>query len=155
MYFVPWHIPGTGFWQEIPRFEDTIDAVNQLGYSWLLIVFVIGNIVSIAFFNFTGLTVTKYLNATTRMVLDSVRTLFIWIFSLSIRWQEFYFTQAVGFFFLILGTFIYYDILIPPAIRWVYTQVVKKRIDKLHLQNHADEPTEESPFVKRRDDDFK
>ena len=84
MYFIPWHIPGTDFWQEIPRYEDALDALAQIGNSWLLVVFVMGNVISIAFFNFTGLTVTKYLNATTRMVLDSVRTLFIWIFSLAI-----------------------------------------------------------------------
>ncbi|KAI6652051.1 Solute carrier family 35 member F6-like isoform X1 [Oopsacas minuta] len=123
MYFIPWHIPGTEFWQEFPRYEDSLDALSQIGNSWLLVVFVLGNIISIAFFNFTGLTVTKYLNATTRMVLDSVRTLFIWLFSLAIMWQGFYFTQLIGFVLLIVGAFIYYDILIPPGIRWIYRKV--------------------------------
>ena len=57
MYFIPWHIPGTDFWQEIPRYEDALDALAQIGNSWLLVVFVMGNVISIAFFNFTGLTV--------------------------------------------------------------------------------------------------
>lgn len=146
MYFIPWHIPGTDFWQEVPRYEDALDAVAQMGNSGLLILFVIGNIVSIAFFNFTGLTVTKYLNATTRMVLDSVRTLFIWLFSLAIMWQSFYFTQLLGFVLLILGTFIYYDILIPPGIRWVYNKVAGKSMgrrltgnfDKNHIEEEND-----------------
>ena len=133
MYFIPWHIPGTEFWQEIPRFEDAIDAVRQMENSWLLVVFVMGNIISIAFFNFTGLTVTKYLNATTRMVLDSVRTLFIWLFSLAVVWQAFFPTQLVGFVLLILGAFIYYDILIPPAIRWVYRKTFGIKYDKRRM----------------------
>lgn len=49
-----------------------------------------GTIISIAFFNFAGITVTKELSATTRMILDSVRTLFIWGFSLIVSWQKFH-----------------------------------------------------------------
>ena len=40
-----------------------------------------GTICSIAFFNFAGLSVTKELGAVYRMVLDSVRTIIIWGFS--------------------------------------------------------------------------
>ena len=50
--------------------------------------------VSIAFFNFAGVSVTKELSATTRMVLDSVRTLVIWAVSLALRWQNFYWPQV-------------------------------------------------------------
>lgn len=155
MYFIPWHIPGTDFWQEIPRYEDALDALAQIGNSWLLVVFVMGNVISIAFFNFTGLTVTKYLNATTRMVLDSVRTLFIWIFSLAIMWQSFFFTQLIGFVLLILGTFIYYDILLPPAIRWVYRKVTGRSPRTRVLTGTFPEDTDEeerNPLIKGRED---
>jgi len=60
-----------------------------------------GTILSIAFFNFAGITVTKEISATTRMVLDSVRTLFIYVVSLALRWQVFYWLQVI-FFFLFL-----------------------------------------------------
>lgn len=53
-----------------------------------------GNIVSIAFFNFAGVSVTKELSATTRMVLDSVRTLVVWLFSLAVGWQPFQWLQV-------------------------------------------------------------
>jgi hypothetical protein len=53
-----------------------------------------GTILSIAFFNFAGITVTKEISATTRMVLDSVRTLFIFGVSLALRWQTFYWLQV-------------------------------------------------------------
>jgi len=49
---------------------------------------------SIAFFNFAGISVTKELSATTRMVLDSVRTLVIWIVTLSLGWQNFQYLQV-------------------------------------------------------------
>ena len=44
---------------------------------------------SIAFFNFSGISVTKEISATTRMVLDSTRTVVIWGFSLAVSWQKF------------------------------------------------------------------
>lgn len=50
--------------------------------------------ISIAFFNFAGVSVTKELSATTRMVLDSVRTLVIWSASLMLHWQKFYWPQV-------------------------------------------------------------
>lgn len=56
--------------------------------------------ISIAFFNFAGVSVTKELSATTRMVLDSVRTLVIWTVSLALHWQNFYWPQVLYRFFL-------------------------------------------------------
>lgn len=49
---------------------------------------------SIAFFNFAGISVTKEMSATTRMILDSVRTIVIWAFSLAFGWQAFHYLQV-------------------------------------------------------------
>ena len=62
---------------------------------------------------------TKELSATTRMVLDSVRTLVIWAVSMIIGWQQFYYLQLIGFCILILGMMLYNDIVILPVIRLV------------------------------------
>ena len=51
-------------------------------------------VVSIAFFNFAGVSITRELGATNRKVLDSLRTLVIWAFSLIIGWQLFYWLQV-------------------------------------------------------------
>ena len=59
-----------------------------MGNNPLIVVAVIGNIVSIAFFNFFGLSVTKTQSATTRMVLDSIRTIVIWAVCLALGWEE-------------------------------------------------------------------
>ena len=112
MYFIPWHLPAVpDFWQDHTRFEDTIDAFHQIFYSPTLTVAFLGTVVSIVFFNYAGLSVTKEASATTRMVLDSVRTLFIWIFGLIVVWQKFNIFQPIGFSFLVIGAFIYYDVI--------------------------------------------
>ena len=119
MYFIPWHLPASSdFWQDTTRFEDAIDGLYQMKNNWKLLLANLGLIVSIAFFNFSGLTVTKTMSATTRMVLDSVRTIFIWAFSLSVMWQNFEPLQPVGYAVLFAGTCIYYNIIIAPSIKW-------------------------------------
>lgn len=49
---------------------------------------------SIAFFNFAGISVTKELSATTRMVLDSFRTLLIWLVSIPLFSERFILVQV-------------------------------------------------------------
>lgn len=79
--------------------EDLPDALAQMSNNYQLILAILGTIFSIAFFNFAGISVTKEISATTRMVLDSVRTLVIWIFALAIGWQQFHYLQ-VNYFIL-------------------------------------------------------
>lgn len=109
------------------RFEDAIDAFVQIfdgdnGY-WLL-AWTLGNMCSIAVFNFAGITVTKELSATTRAVLDQLRVILIWaIFLIPFgnylcRMQDFFhFTAPIGLFILIVGVFIYNDVIIMPLVR--------------------------------------
>lgn len=75
-----------------------------------------GTVISIAFFNFAGISVTKEISATTRTVLDSIRTLVIWLFSLAVQWQVFSGIQLAGFLVLIVGMFLYNDVIIRPTL---------------------------------------
>ena len=94
-YFVPVQSAQWAYDPTPPyNLEDSIDGFIQLGNNPLLLVAIMGTIFSIAFFNYAGQTVTKELSATTRMVLDSVRTLVIWVFSISIGWQKFQYLQV-------------------------------------------------------------
>ena len=86
-------------------------------------IFCSGTVTSIAFFNFAGISVTKELSATTRMVLDSVRTLVIWAVSMLIGWQEFYYLQLIGFCILLAGMMLYNDIIILPTIKFLAIKV--------------------------------
>lgn len=112
MYFIP--AGNTIFQNPGGQLEDAIDGFIQIKNSWHVSLGVVGTVLSIAFFNFAGISVTKELSATTRMVLDSVRTLVIWLFSLAVRWQSFNWTQIVGFLVLILGMFLYNNVIIRP-----------------------------------------
>ncbi|KAI7826807.1 hypothetical protein BX661DRAFT_183494 [Kickxella alabastrina] len=69
---------------------------------------------SIALFNFFGLSVTRYLSATSRATIDTCRTLFIWIISLALGWEAFSWIQVVGFVVLVYGTFVYNRVLSLP-----------------------------------------
>jgi hypothetical protein len=42
-----------------------------------------------------------------RVVLDSLRTLLVWTFALSVGWQQFAKLHLLGFLLLVLGMFIY------------------------------------------------
>lgn len=101
MYFIPFASNETG------RLEDAYDAVIQIGNSGVLIAAILGNIASIAFFNWFGISVTKHMSAATRMVLDSVRTLVVWGYDLIVPpRQEFAWLQLAGFVVLLFGTIV-------------------------------------------------
>ena len=77
--------------------EDALDGFIQFGTNPLILLAIAGMLLSIAFFNFCGLTVTQQLSATTRMVLDSVRTMIIWIFELILGWNTFQYLQVTRY----------------------------------------------------------
>nr|XP_060610755.1 solute carrier family 35 member F6 [Anolis sagrei ordinatus] len=104
MYFIP-----AGEFGSEPRFvlEDALDAFCQIGHRPLIVLALAGNIQSIAFFNFAGISVTKEISATTRMVLDSLRTVVVWAVSLALGWEVFHGLQILGFFVLLAGAALY------------------------------------------------
>lgn len=123
--------------------EDAIDAFFMIKNNLLLLVPISGTIVSIAFFNFAGISVTKEISATTRMVLDSVRTVAIWVVSLSIGWQSFHYLQVVGFVSLIFGMCVYNDIIVTRPIR----AIAKK------LCRCGEDPELQEPIINQQADD--
>jgi hypothetical protein len=87
---------------DIPRgWHQMVDNPAVL-YSGLLIA------VSIALFNFFGLSVTRYLSATARSLTDTCRTLSIWLISLLLGWEHLLWPvsllQVAGFSALVYGT---------------------------------------------------
>lgn len=112
-----YYIPAPGL-SNNPRgvLEDAIDGVYQIGQNSTLALAQIGSIFSIAFFNFFGLSVTKEFSATTRMVMDSVRTIVIWAVSIGVKWQDFSYLQVIGFVFLLSGTAIYNNLIKLPCL---------------------------------------
>ncbi|KAJ3326088.1 hypothetical protein HDU76_013020 [Blyttiomyces sp. JEL0837] len=64
----------------------------------------VGICFSIAFFNWSGLSVTRSVSATARSTIDTCRTVFIWMISLGLGWETFKPLQVVGFLVLIYGS---------------------------------------------------
>ncbi|KAI8334769.1 hypothetical protein BC941DRAFT_432126 [Chlamydoabsidia padenii] len=70
---------------------------------------------SIAFFNWFGLSITHTVSATARSTIDASRTLFIWMVSLYFGWETFSWIQVVGFVVMVTGTFYFNGVL-----RWPF-----------------------------------
>ncbi|PWN35915.1 uncharacterized protein FA14DRAFT_104563, partial [Meira miltonrushii] len=73
---------------------------------------------SIALFNFFGLSVTRNVSATARSTIDTCRTLGIWVVSLSLGWEVFRplsgGLQVIGFILLCYGTLVFNSVIKPP-----------------------------------------
>ena len=87
--------------------EDSWEAMQQIANDYIIMLAMWGSVLSIAFFNFFGISVTKYMSATHRTMIDSARTLLIWAFALAVGWEKFLWLQAVGAVALIYGTSLY------------------------------------------------
>lgn len=70
--------------------------------------------VSIASFNFCGLSVTQQVSATSRSTIDTCRTVLIWSISLLLGWEQFKFLQLLGFVLLIYATLLFNGVVKPP-----------------------------------------
>jgi len=117
MYFV--HIGGYPIedagdaWAQItnsPSELPTGHASWHLPVGNALVVAIVGNIASIAFFNVFGIKITTVLSASHRMVLDSLRTCVVWGVALVLGWEEFHALQLVGFIIMVMGTFMYNEV---------------------------------------------
>jgi len=108
------------------RLEDPLDAFAQMNNEPRLYGILSLVIFSIAFFNFSGVSITKHMSATTRKVLDTLRTLVIWACEMLFhlidpRWTmptgKQLALQVPGFLLVVTGIFLYSDVLIMPYIR--------------------------------------
>lgn len=107
--------------------ENAIDGIYQITHSWQIATATGGTILSIAFFNYAGISVTKEISATSRMVLDSVRTFVIWGVSLGIGWQKFQELQMGGFIVLVFGMCLYNDIIIMQTLRAIRNLCIRRQ----------------------------
>jgi drug/metabolite transporter (DMT)-like permease len=101
------------------KLENTIFAFRQMANNGVLLFNVILYICSIAVFNFVGISVTKYASSPARAVIDTVRTIFVWLFFLmpwidECKREQFEYLQLVGFVLLIIGTVLYNEVVVLP-----------------------------------------
>jgi drug/metabolite transporter (DMT)-like permease len=102
------------------RFENALFAFQQIYESTELKCYLSLYIISIASFNFSGLTISKYASSTSRTVVDTCRTIIVWAFFLTMPFipedikETFSWLQLLGFAIIILGGVIYNEILVIP-----------------------------------------
>ena len=101
--------------------EDSLFAFKQMWDNLAILFVYISYIVSIAVYNIVGINLTKLVSATARAVVDTVRTVFIWLFFLIFEPVEgtkehFHILQFIGFIFLVTGTLIYNEIITIPLL---------------------------------------
>lgn len=96
--------------------ESTPAALYQMTHSTPLLLAVLGSIVSIAVFNYSGVTVTQRASAVSRSTIDVSRTILIWVVELSLRWNSFNVLQLIGFVVLAVGTMIYNRLIVISAL---------------------------------------
>ncbi|KAK9863936.1 hypothetical protein WJX84_010068 [Apatococcus fuscideae] len=92
-------------------FDDAIQALREIGASRQLQWTTFGSVVSIAFFNYFGVSVTKSLSGAARATIDACRTLLIWLFAIWVGWEQFHGLEVLGFLVLLSGTSLYNELL--------------------------------------------
>jgi hypothetical protein len=109
------------------RYENFIDAFRQMANSGAILAYSISTLFTISTYNYFGLSLSKSVSSLTRAVLDSLRTVVIWAFMVSLyyytgsqhadtengeqtwgeAWTEYSIFEVIGFVLLVLGTQIY------------------------------------------------
>jgi len=96
--------------------EDLISGVNQIFSDGILLMWCCVTILSIMLFNVNGLILTQNVSSVFRAFWDATRTILVWVSSLAFGIDQFdirgFFFQIAGFACLLLGNFIYNEILV-------------------------------------------
>jgi hypothetical protein len=96
--------------------EDTIDTLHMVRHSVHLGAVLLTDMACLLGYNYMGMHVTGHLGAVFRTVLETMRTLFVWLAGLALfylgtglgeSWDAYSFVQALGFFVLVTGTVVY------------------------------------------------
>ena len=124
--------------------EDTIFAFRQMWNRKAILIVYIFYVVSIALYNIVGINLTKLVSSTARAVVDTVRTVFIWLFFICFEpvpntRETFRILQFIGFCFLVFGTLVYNEILVIRFCNLDYYTRDNIRKRKIEEQNNEKE----------------
>lgn len=99
--------------------EDTLDTFHMISHNPRLIAILLIDLVALLLYNVAGMMVTGHLGAVFRTVLETMRTLFVWLVDLLLfytplgmgqlgeSWSVYSWIQAAGFVVLVTGTLVY------------------------------------------------
>lgn len=100
------------------RLEESVDSLYMCAHSWKVALVLLGDMTAMLAYNVCGMQVTQSLSAVHRVILETLRTLCVWIIDLFLfyfvtkggfgeRWTPYSFLQAAGFVLLVAGTLTY------------------------------------------------
>lgn len=98
--------------------EDAWDAFYMFTHSWTVAAIILTDMTMMLFYNVCGMEVTDSLNAVHRVVIETLRTVFVWVADLMIfyvlsdgklgeSWTPYSYLQLIGFTLLVIGTIFY------------------------------------------------
>ena len=129
----------------IYRMSNFIFAIKQIFNNCKIFYLIIGYIAAIAFYNSSGIALAGYTSGTARSLVDTIRTVFIWLFFMlnitkndKIK-ESFSFIQFSGFIFLIMGNLIYNEIFV----------MHNKKFDLKNQKNNGNKKNEETNYLIR------
>lgn len=100
-------IPGRDF----GSWENPLQATLQLGHNLQLLLAILCSSIVIGPFNYYGTNLTKYSSAMHRCLIDASRMLIVWLMSIICGWEKFKIQQAIGYFLVLVGNLIYYEVI--------------------------------------------
>ncbi|KAK7093542.1 solute carrier family 35 member F6-like isoform X2 [Littorina saxatilis] len=99
------------------RIVDIKDAFLQMKSSWIIALCVVGKVVSKVVYYYTG---TRFVrnqhDAAKRITIDVHHDLIIWVISLVIAWQNYFYPQIIGFILVPIGMLVYCDVIPLPEL---------------------------------------
>ncbi|KAG7661715.1 uncharacterized protein J8A68_004773 [[Candida] subhashii] len=121
------------------------EAFSQVIFNRPILISSICIMISIAAFNYCGLSITHQVSATARSTVDTCRTLLVWIVAIIMGWESFYWLQFSGFAVLVFGTLCFNGVLKPEE--WSFIpQWLKSDFDPsqrlIDVVDEIDEPIE-------------
>jgi len=94
--------------------EKLPEMIYQITHSMPLLMSVSALLLSMAFFNYSGVGVTKLGSAVHRSIIDVSRSVIIWTVELALAWHTFSISQLAGFTVLVFGALIFNNFLVVP-----------------------------------------
>jgi len=97
-------------------YANPLGAFHQIAHSPALAISIIGSMLAVAVFNFSGANVTKRSSAVARTTIKMSSTISIWLVELAVGWNTFSYVQLSGFAFVAAGTLLYNRIVVLHAL---------------------------------------
>lgn len=127
-------------------YENSLDSLYKMAHSFELDCFIIIYSISIAFYNFLGVTITSHFSAVHRTLIDSLRTVVVWFVDLLTfyvisenfgdRWKPHTYLQLMGFVLLFLGSLLYNAVIKIPGLEYPCIQAHELESSIVDIDEH-------------------